>query len=55
MDLIANIHAALSHVKAVAEQLPNTNRWRTFVDFVVAKITRHLPSWGPQNQLATSG
>lgn len=55
MDLIANIHAALSHVKAVAEQLPNTNRWRTFVDFVVAKITRHLPSWETQNQLATSG
>lgn len=43
MGLIANVHAALSHVKAVAEHCPNTNRRKTFVDFVVAKITRPLP------------
>lgn len=55
MALIANVHAALAHVKAVAEQLPNTNRWKTFVAFVVAKITRPLPPWEPQNQLVASG
>jgi len=52
---IANVHAALSHVKAVAEQLPNPNRWKTFVDFVVAKITRPLPPWVPQIQIEAAG
>ena len=55
MGLIANVHAALSHVKAVAEQLPNANRWKTFVDFVVAKITRPLPPWVPQTQIEAAG
>ena len=39
MALITNIRAALSHVRAVAEQLPNTDQWRTFLNYVVAKIT----------------
>lgn len=50
--LIANVHAALAHVKAVAEQFPKADRWKTFVDFVVAQITRPLPPWEPQSQLA---
>jgi len=37
IELIANIRVALSHVRAVAEQLPQTNRWKTFVDYVVEK------------------
>lgn len=42
---IANIRAALSQVRAAAEQLPQTDRWKTFLDCVVAKITRPLPPW----------
>jgi Transposase DDE domain len=45
MTLIANIHAAVKHVRAVAEQLPKIDRWKTFVDYVVAKIIRPLPPW----------
>lgn len=51
MALLTNIRAALSHVRAVAEQLPNTDRWRTFLNYVVAKITRPLPPWFPSQQL----
>ena len=52
MALIANIRAALSHVRAVAEQLPSADRWRTFLNYVVAKITRPLPPWLPPKELA---
>jgi len=55
MALIANIRAALSHVSSVAEQLPQANRWRTFVDYVVAKITRPLPPWHLPDLLALGG
>jgi hypothetical protein len=51
LALIANVHAALSHVKAVAEQLPGANRWTSFVDYVVTKITRTLPPWQTQDRL----
>ena len=51
MALLTNIRAALSHVRAVAGQLPNTDRWRTFLNYVVAKITRPLPPWLPSKQL----
>jgi len=54
LALIANVHAALSHVKAVAEQLPRCDRWKSFVDYVVAKITRTLPPWQTQNQISAS-
>ena len=55
IELIANIRGALSHVRAVAEQLPQTDRWKTFVDYVVAKITRPLPPWHPPDRLALVG
>ena len=51
MALLTNIRAALSHVRAVAGQLPNTDRWRTFLNYVVTKITRPLPPWLPSKQL----
>ena len=38
-------HAALSHLKTVAEQLPRADRWTVFPDDVVSKITRPLPPW----------
>jgi hypothetical protein len=55
LDLIANIRAALSHVRAVAEQLPKSDRWKTFLDYVVAKITRPLPPCLPPDRLAMAG
>jgi hypothetical protein len=38
MMLIANIRAALGHVKEVAEQSPAADRWKTLIDYIVARI-----------------
>jgi hypothetical protein len=43
MLLIANVRAALSHVKDVAEQSPATERWKTLLDYIVARIIPHRP------------
>jgi hypothetical protein len=42
--LISNVRAALAHVKATAEQLLNPDRWRLFLDYVVAQIAPKLPT-----------
>ena len=55
MELIANIRAVLSHVRAVAEQLPQTDRWKTLLDYVVAKITLPLPPWHRLDRLTMAG
>ena len=55
MALLANVRAALSHVRAVAEQLPSINRWTAFLNYVVAKITRPLPPWIAPEQLMATG
>lgn len=55
LALIANILAALSHVRAVTEQLPQTDRWKVFLDYVVAKITRPLPPWPQPDRLTLAG
>jgi hypothetical protein len=41
MMLIANIRAALSHVRRVAEQLPAVDRWNTLLNYIVARIIPH--------------
>jgi hypothetical protein len=38
MRLIANIRAALGHVKKVAEQYPAADRWKTLLDYIVDRI-----------------
>jgi hypothetical protein len=38
MLLIANIRAALSHVKTFAEQYPAADRWKTLLNYIVARI-----------------
>jgi len=43
MLLIANVRAALSHVREVAEQSPATERWKTLLDYIVARIIPHRP------------
>jgi hypothetical protein len=41
MMLIANIRAALNHVRRVAEQLPAVDRWKTMLNYIVARIIPH--------------
>jgi hypothetical protein len=43
MRLIANIRAALGHVKKVAEQYPAADRWKTLLDYIVARIISRRP------------
>ena len=43
MMLIANIRAALSHVRTAAEQLPAVDRWKTLLNYIVARIIPHRP------------
>jgi hypothetical protein len=43
MVLIANVRAAISHVRRVAEQLPAVDRWKTLLDYIVARIVPHQP------------
>lgn len=47
--------SSIGHVRSVAAQLPKANRWKTFVDYVVAKITRPLPPWLSPGTLAMAG
>jgi hypothetical protein len=43
MGLIANIRAALSHVRSVTEQSPTADRWKTLQDYILAKIIPRRP------------
>jgi len=43
MMLISNVQAALSHVRTVAEQFPAADRWKTLLDYIVARIVAPLP------------
>jgi hypothetical protein len=43
MLLIANIRAALTHVRKVAEQSPAADRWKTLLDYIVARIIPRRP------------
>jgi Transposase DDE domain group 1 len=38
MRLVANIRAALTHVRRVTEQSQNADRWKTLLDYIVARI-----------------
>jgi hypothetical protein len=58
MLLSANIRAALSHVNRVAEQLPATDRWKTLLDYIVARIVLYRPRNSSKHMLcwlATAG
>jgi hypothetical protein len=43
MLLIANIRAAINHVRRVAEQLPTVDRWKTLLNYIVARIVPRRP------------
>jgi len=53
--LIANIHAALQHVKAAAEQFKAVDRWATLLRYVSDRIAPSLPSFRPPPWLPTTG
>lgn len=40
--LIANVHTALRHTKAVAEQLPTSDRWATLLRYICQRIVRSI-------------
>ena len=43
MMFVANIRAAISHVRRVAEQLPTLNRWKILLNYIVARIIPRRP------------
>lgn len=43
MILVANIRAAINHVRYVAEQLPDVDRWKTLLNYIVARIITRQP------------
>ena len=53
--LIVNIRAALAHVKAAAEQMPNVDRWATLVRYVSQRITATLSEKPALRTLEASG
>jgi len=38
-SMIANVQAAIAHVRAIAEQLPGPQRWRALLAYICARIT----------------
>ena len=38
-SMIANVRAAIAHVKATAEQLPGPQRWRALLAYICARVT----------------
>jgi len=53
--LIANIGAALRHVRATAEQFKNIDPWATMLRYVSEKIAPALASFRPLQRLPATG
>lgn len=53
--LIVNIRAALQHVRAIAEQLPNTDRWATLLRYICQRIAPSITAPTFPTTLAASG
>ena len=54
-SMIANVHAAIQHVKAAAEQLPKLDRWRTLLDYICQRIVGQIGLSTPPPTLAAPG
>jgi len=54
-SMIANVHAAIRHVRAAAEQLPELDRWKALLEYICQRIVGQtaLPTLPPA--LAGSG
>jgi len=54
-SLIANIHAALQHVKAAAEQIKTTDRWAVLLRYVSDKMAPVIAPFRPPQALPGTG
>lgn len=54
-SMIANIHAAIQHVKAVAEQLPKIDRWQALLACICQRIVGQFALPVPPPALAAQG
>lgn len=53
--MIANIQAAIDHVKEAAQQLPKLNRWRALVGYIRERITGQSVLPAPPAVLQATG
>jgi len=51
-SMIANVHAAISHVRRAAEQLPKLDRWRALVAYICQRIVGQTALPTPPPMLA---
>jgi Flp pilus assembly protein TadD len=42
-SMIANVHAAIRHVRRAAEQLPTIDRWATLLGYICQRIVGQAP------------
>ena len=54
-SMIANVHAAIQHVRAAAEQLPKLDRWRALLAYICQRIVGQIGLPTPPPTLATPG
>ena len=54
-SMIANVHAAIRHVKAAAEQLPKLDRWRVLLAYICQRIVGQIGLPTPPPALAAVG
>jgi Transposase DDE domain len=54
-SMIANVHAAIQHVKAAAEQLPKLDRWRALLTYICQRIVGQIGLPTPPPTLAAPG
>ena len=53
--MIANVHAAIQHVRTAAEQLPKIDRWRVLLDYICERIVGQIGPPTPPPRLAAPG
>ena len=54
-SMIANVHAAIQHVKAAAQQLPKIDRWAAMLAYICRRIVGRFPLPAPPPALAEQG
>jgi hypothetical protein len=54
-SMIANVHAAIQHVKQAAEQLPELDRWATLLAYICQHIVGQITLPTPPPALTAPG
>ena len=52
--MIANVHAAIHHVKATAEQLPKLDRWATLLAYICRRTVGQIGLTTPPPTLSAT-